>query len=100
MISLIKAAAKVIKYQKQLRRLCPRRSLEADCVFFQSNGNPISKRKACIDNWNKQMEQADQGESKNSKDLSSATLFETSLWNCPCFKLDSCASTEEFDAPF
>ncbi len=54
-IPLIKAAAKVLKNQKQLRHLCTKRSLDADCVFFDSNGNPISKRQTCIDNWNKQI---------------------------------------------
>ena len=37
-----------------LRHLCTKISLETGCVFSGSNGNPISKRQVCIDNWNKQ----------------------------------------------
>ena len=55
MIPLTKALAEVLKNQKEQWHLCTNKSLVVECVFFDSYGNPISKRQTCLDNWNKQI---------------------------------------------
>ena len=52
---LTKALAEVLKNQKEQWHLCTNKSLVVECVFFDSYGNPISKRQTCLDNWNKQI---------------------------------------------
>ena len=53
LVHTLKAAAEVLKHQRQQMHLCTASCLAADRVLFDSYGGPIAKRQTCIDNWSK-----------------------------------------------